>query len=310
MSSGINPSSDEVNRQSSAIAKRREQLRRWDESETNRESANIKISQRVKFQQAYVFLAACSSSDRDEVDKLLQRGVDINTSNIDGLTALHQACIDNNLLMVEYLLNRSADINCQDNEGWTPLHAAASCGNIDIVKYLLSRGAIVDVCNNEGELPIDIAEGDDIIACLEDDMRRKGIDDEQARNIEHQIMLKHAQDWLNNNQKTNFKSLAETIVHARTGATALHVACAKGYLDVIEYVQFTISKEESFSLSLFFFSILLRAGANINSVDNDGWTPLHAAAHWDKHDVMKYLLEKNADLDAKNYAVKIEKKFI
>ncbi|CAF4726902.1 unnamed protein product, partial [Rotaria socialis] len=149
-------------------------------------------------------------------------------------------------------------------------------------RYLLSRGATVDVCNNEGELPIDIAEGDDIIACLEDDMRRKGIDDEQARNIEHELMLKHAQDWLNNNQKTNTKSLAETIVHARTGATALHVACAKGYLDVID--------------------ILLRAGANINSVDNDGWTPLHAAAHWDKHDVIKFLLERHADLDAKNFA--------
>jgi ankyrin repeat protein len=54
---------------------------------------------------------------------------------------------------------------------------------------------------------------------------------------------------------------------------------------------------------LFIYSILLRAGANINSVDNDGWTPLHAAAHWDKHDVIKFLLEKNADLDAKNYAV-------
>ncbi len=57
---------------------------------------------------------------------------------------------------------------------------------------------------------------------------------------------------------------------------------------------------------IFFCSILLRAGANINSVDNDGWTPLHAAAHWDKHDIIKYLLEKNADLDAKNYAVKIK----
>jgi ankyrin repeat protein len=251
MLSGMTPTSDEVNRQSSAIAKRREQLRRWDESETNRESSNIKISQRVKFQQAYVFLAACSSSDRDEVEKLLQRGVDINTSNIDGLTALHQACIDNNLLMVEYLLNRSADINCQDNEGWTPLHAASSCGNIDIVKYLLTRGAIVDVCNNEGELPIDIAEDNDIITLLEEDMRRKGIDDEQARNIEHQLMLKHAQDWLNNNQKSNSKSLAESIVHARTGATALHVACAKGYLDVIEYVNISLSIE--FSVFFFFF---------------------------------------------------------
>jgi ankyrin repeat protein len=37
---------------------------------------------------------------------------------------------------------------------------------------------------------------------------------------------------------------------------------------------------------------LIRAGANLNSVDNDGWTPLHAAAHWDKHDVIKYLIER------------------
>jgi ankyrin repeat protein len=57
-------------------------------------------------------------------------------------------------------------------------------------------------------------------------------------------------------------------------------------------------------LFYFYFRLLIRAGANINSIDNDGWTPLHAAAHWDKHDVIKYLMEKNADLDAKNYAVR------
>ena len=55
---------------------------------------------------------------------------------------------------------------------------------------------------------------------------------------------------------------------------------------------------------VFSSSLLVRAGANLKSVDNDGWTPLHAAAHWDKHDVIKYLVEKNASLDVKNYAVK------
>jgi ankyrin repeat protein len=54
---------------------------------------------------------------------------------------------------------------------------------------------------------------------------------------------------------------------------------------------------------LYLSSLLIRAGANLNSVDNDGWTPLHAAAHWDKHDVMKYLVERHANLDLKNYAV-------
>ena len=234
MISGMNCSiSDEINRQSSAIAKRREQLRRWDESETNRESSKMKLSQRVKFEESYMFLAACAAEDRDEIDKLLQRGVDINTSNIDGLTALHQSSIDNNLNMIEYLLKKNIDINCQDNEGWTPLHAAASCSNIDIVKYLLSHGAIVDACNNEGELPIDITEDDEIIEILEEDMKRKGIDDQQSRNYEHQLMIKHAQDSFNH-FKNGFNSSTDVIVHARTGATALHVAAAKGYLDVIE----------------------------------------------------------------------------
>ncbi|CAF1285697.1 unnamed protein product [Adineta ricciae] len=56
------------------------------------------------------------------------------------------------------------------------------------------------------------------------------------------------------------------------------------------------------NLRYYVIDVLLRAGANINSVDNDGWTPLHAAAHWDKQDIIKFLLERNADIEAKNYA--------
>ena len=37
-----------------------------------------------------MFLAACAATDRDEVDRLIRRGADIDTTNVDGLTALHQ----------------------------------------------------------------------------------------------------------------------------------------------------------------------------------------------------------------------------
>jgi hypothetical protein len=37
-----------------------------------------------------VFLAACAAGDRGEVKVLLGRGADIDTANVDGLTALHQ----------------------------------------------------------------------------------------------------------------------------------------------------------------------------------------------------------------------------
>lgn len=75
----------------SALNRRFNQLKRWEESETNKASHLPKEKPRkVKFQDGCVFLAACSSGDRDEVLQLLKKGADINTSNIDGLTALHQ----------------------------------------------------------------------------------------------------------------------------------------------------------------------------------------------------------------------------
>ena len=74
---------------------------------------------------------------------LLGRGADIDTANVDGLTALHQACIDDNLDMVEFLVANGADVDRGDNEGWTPLHATASCGFLSIARFLLDHGSTV-----------------------------------------------------------------------------------------------------------------------------------------------------------------------
>ena len=54
-----------------------------------------------------------------------------------------------------------------------------------------------------------------------------------------------------------------------------------------------------------FFSILLQAGVDINAKDNDGWSPLHAAAHWGQEESCKILAENMCDMEAKNLAVNI-----
>lgn len=78
-------------RSDNAKQKRKEQLKRWLGSETDREPERPRTKHvRVKFNEGAVFLAACSSGDQDEVEKLLQNGADINYTNVDGLTALHQ----------------------------------------------------------------------------------------------------------------------------------------------------------------------------------------------------------------------------
>ena len=79
-------------RSTSALFKRAEQLKRWQESETSKESTEpgSKRARRIQFTDGCVFLASCAASDRDEVDRLIRRGADIDTANVDGLTALHQ----------------------------------------------------------------------------------------------------------------------------------------------------------------------------------------------------------------------------
>uniref|UniRef100_A0A4W5NY50 Protein phosphatase 1 regulatory subunit n=1 Tax=Hucho hucho TaxID=62062 RepID=A0A4W5NY50_9TELE len=257
-----------------AKQKRNEQLKRWLGSETDIEPPILKKKKtKVKFDDGAVFLAACSSGDTEEVLRMIDRGADINYANVDGLTALHQACIDDNVDMVTFLVEHGAAINQPDNEGWIPLHAAASCGYIDIAEYLIGQGASVGVVNSEGETPLDIAEEEAMEELLKNEINRQGVDIEAARKEEERIMLRDARQWLNSGTINDVR-------HAKSGGTALHVAAAKGYTEVLK--------------------LLIQAGYDVNIKDFDGWTPLHAASHWGKEEACKILVENLCDMDLIN----------
>ncbi|XP_006613192.1 protein phosphatase 1 regulatory subunit 12A isoform X10 [Apis dorsata] len=263
-------------RSSSALFKRAEQLKRWEQSETNREPTQPRqIARKIKFSADCVFLAACAAGDKEEVVRLLQKGADINTGNVDGLTALHQACINDDLDMVEFLVEKGADINCGDNEGWTPLHATASCGFISIAKYLIEKGCNLAAVNYDGQLALDIAESVEMEDMLQQHISKAGIDCDQARSEEERSMLNDARAWQSG-------VAGKDSIHPKSGATALHVAAAKGYIDVME--------------------ILLQARCDVNAQDFDGWTPLHAAAHWGQLEACELLVENFCNMDIKNYA--------
>ncbi|XP_030601414.1 protein phosphatase 1 regulatory subunit 12C isoform X2 [Archocentrus centrarchus] len=302
-----------------ARTKRREQLKRWAGSSTDRASDVPRLRRRgdagdaggepeaelddppkdqplpggggesrrkkVKFDIAAEFLAACASGDTEEAKAMLeeakqtqrQNGEEaaeiINCSNADGITALHQACIDCSIEIVTFLLEHSASVNQVDSEGWTPLHVAASCGHADITEFLLKRGASLTAVNCDGDVPVDIALDETTESILQSYTRRQGVDVEAAKRWEEEQITADARTWLTEGPPADVR-------HPKTGATPLHVAAAKGYLEALK--------------------ILCQCGLDVSAVDFDGWTPLHAAAHWGQGEACRILAEQLCNMEARS----------
>ncbi|XP_017297110.1 protein phosphatase 1 regulatory subunit 12C [Kryptolebias marmoratus] len=307
-----------------AKSKRREQLKRWAGSSTDRasdvprrrrrgdaadraaeaaaepserpgehpetagrdgSSPVLRRRKRVRFDRAAEFLAACASDDTEEAKAMLEEAKQtetangenpadlINCANADGITALHQACIDGSIEMVTFLVEHGAAVNQVDSEGWTPLHVAASCGHSDIVEFLLQKGACLTAVNCDGDVPLDIALDETTESLLQDFSLKQGVDLESAKRKEEEMMMSDARIWLN-------EGLPADVRHPRTGATPLHVAAAKGYLEALK--------------------ILCQCGIDVSATDFDGWTPLHAAAHWGQGEACRVLAEQLCNMEARS----------
>uniref|UniRef100_A0A3P8WH04 Protein phosphatase 1, regulatory subunit 12C n=1 Tax=Cynoglossus semilaevis TaxID=244447 RepID=A0A3P8WH04_CYNSE len=243
----------------------------------------LKRRKSVRFDRAAEFLAACASGDTEEAYVMLKEAEDdsknrnredvgeiINCSNADGITALHQACIDGSMEMVTFLLEHGADVNQVDSEGWTPLHVAASCGYSDIADFLLRKGASLSAVNCDGDVPLDIALDENTESLLQDYTLTRGVDLNAAKRMEEEQIIKDARTWLNDGTPANIR-------HAKTGATPLHVAAAKGYLEALK--------------------ILCQCGLDVSARDFDGWTPLHAAAHWGQGEACRILAEHLCNME-------------
>lgn len=190
-----------------------------------------------------------------QVARLLLKGVSPDATNDDGLTALHQCCIDNNPDMLKLLLDYGANVNAEDSEKWTPLHAAATCGHLFLVKILIGRGANLLAVNADGNMPYDLCDNEETLDFIEAEMSQRGVTQElidETRASTETIMLVDLE--------TIAKRGGDLEVPDAQGATPLHIASANGYVRVVEF--------------------LLEHNVSVDAVDNDLWTPVHAAACW------------------------------
>ncbi|KAL4655764.1 protein phosphatase 1 regulatory inhibitor subunit 16B [Arapaima gigas] len=274
-----------------AQKRRAQQLKRWAVYEKEMQNKKRKADKRrgasalssvgearkrVSFAASVALLEASARNDAEEVRYLLKNNVSPDLCNEDGLTALHQCCIDNYEDMVKILLDRGAYVNAQDNELWTPLHAAATCGHANLVKILIHHGADLLAVNSDGNMPYDLCEDDPTLDIIETAMANRGITQEMINETRASVerrMLEDIQNLLRDRVDVNQQD--------SQGATLLHIAAANGYAQAAE--------------------LLLESGARLDLRDTDGWQPLHAAACWGQMHVAELLVSHGASLTAKTH---------
>ncbi|XP_061877986.1 protein phosphatase 1 regulatory subunit 16A [Entelurus aequoreus] len=265
-----------------AQRRRVQQLKAWGQMEKDaargskaKADKKKERSRKVKFPSAITLLDATTRNDVDEVRELLNSGVSPDLVNEDGLTALHQCCIDDYVGVVQCLLDAGACVNACDSELWTPLHAAATCGHTGLVQLLIQAGANLLAVNADGNMPYDLCEDEATLELLEMVMAEQGITQvriDECRGAKEAAMLADIRALVQNGADLNSRD--------DNGATLLHIASANGYLSVAE--------------------LLLEHRAQVEVKDGDGWTPLHAASCWGQIQMVELLVAHEASLDTKS----------
>uniref|UniRef100_A0A0B7BJ50 ZU5 domain-containing protein n=1 Tax=Arion vulgaris TaxID=1028688 RepID=A0A0B7BJ50_9EUPU len=224
------------------------------------------------------FLRAARDGNLEEVLEYLKGSTDINTSNPNGLNALHLASKEGHLNIVTELLNRKANVEAATKKGNTALHIASLAGHEDIVKKLVESGAQVNLQAQAGFTPLYMASQEghsEVVKFLLASGANQGLSTEDGF-TPLAVALQQGHDKV-------VSVLLEHDAKGKVRLPALHIAAKK---DDVKSAALLLQNEQN-SLEL---------------QTKSGFTPLHIAAHYGNTNVATLLIQRNADVNfrAKN----------
>lgn len=113
----------------------------------------------IVYKREIEMLFAVRTDNIHELISFVEQGANINwqDSNMEGVTALHEASRKGNIEIVRYLLQKGADIHLRNYKGFSPLHIAAYCGENEIVSSLIAAGADINAKAKDDITPLHAA---------------------------------------------------------------------------------------------------------------------------------------------------------
>lgn len=226
------------------------------------------------------FFKAIDKGDTNTINKLIKEGIDVNLKDEKGFSALHRAVYENQIDSLKTLLNNTninieaklpKNIKIKNYEGkeWnidgqTPLHLATFRGYTNAIAQLINKGA--DILAKEGvdyAMPIHIAAGNG-----QTDAIKTLLDNEIANNEEDSI--------INATDGYGTTPLMWATYYGRV-PTMNYLIDNGGYLDNPDYEGWRALHYAALAENYGAALALLKAGANANLINNDGYTPYDIA---------------------------------
>jgi ankyrin repeat protein len=213
---------------------------------------------------------------------LVEHGADVNADGWMGATPLHRAAQHGRADVAELLIRHGADVHARRSERRdAPLHWAATEA---VACLLVEHGADVEARDEWGRTPLHwagqfgyagtaqylLASGADVNARAERTPRKASSQSPSGTRL-----LSRAMTALGLSADPPGQNAGGVKPQRYTRDTPLHEAAREGRTAVVE--------------------VLLASGAEVNALNNEGWTPLHNAAFRGQHDVIERLVRAGAD---------------
>lgn len=252
---------------------------------------------------------------------LLSMGAELQATNGRNLTPLHMAANYGDEAATNVLIEHGADIEARSSHGYTPLHLAAAKHQELIIRLLLDKGANIRTINESGETVVLTAVSGPTSERVPDLMDRvpEKADPTATRLSIVQLLINRGGDlgvvdydgWtplhraVDQNQIETVQLLLEKeanvfVVNEDYGWTVLGTALSQSFNEVANAIYVSENEQDLLRSEVRNSNEdtvrwLLMKGIDVNTLDDDGLTPLHLAAIEGHPDTVNLLLQFGAN---------------
>jgi ankyrin repeat protein len=208
---------------------------------------------------------AVEKNDLGKVKKLLTQRTNINRRDKEGDTLFFYA---KSAEMVQLLAEHGASVNILSRDGYSPLHVARS---VEVAEALVLAGANINALDPDGMTPLHFGLTEGAAPEVSIYLARAGTDVSLVDYVNRQTPLFHS--TTGELARTLIDRGADINHQDRFGMTALHA------LDI----------DSSTALEL------IKSGADVNAIDDNGETPLFTPRLLDHDEIIKVLMQNGAN---------------